>query len=331
MIGIVILNYRNWEDTKRCVESIFRNPPKDVYKIILVDNASNREPDFELSSFLEAYQIVFVRNARNLGYNAGNNVGIRLALELGCSHILLSNNDVCYLPRSIQTMSDYLSGHSKAGIVGPKILDRNGQVQKSNLCRKTGMKEKYMVRTRANILFRRQCRTYFGCDRDYEQIYRVYAVLGCCFMMSGRCAQAIMPLDEHPFLYEEELILGIRMEEQGFATVYHPGAVVRHLHGGSTRQQKAFAFAHNVRSEIYYCRKYLHAAKWQIYPLYLYRVLLYLARCFRYKDFRRRWRWFLKMTGEEFHVTLQEDHSMDMQPGRSRKSPEHMEKTQTKA
>lgn len=327
MIGIVILNYRNWDDTKRCVESIFQNPPKDAYKIILVDNASDHEPDFGLSSFLEAYRIVFVRNEQNLGYNAGNNVGIQLALELGCSHILISNNDVCYLPQSIQIMSDYLSRYSKVGIVGPKILDRNGRVQKSSMCRKTGMKEKYMVRTRANILFRRQFWTYFGYDRDYEHIFRVYAVLGCCFMMSRQCVQAVMPLDEHPFLYEEELMLGIRMEERGFATIYHPRAVVRHLHGGSTRQQKAFAFAHNVRSEIYYCRKYLHAAKWQIYPLYLYRVLLYVARCFRYKDFRQRWRWFLKMTGEEFNVALPEDYSADLQSGRSKKGPEHVGKT----
>lgn len=315
MIGIVILNYQNWDDTKRCVESIVKNPPKDAYRIILVDNASDCEPDFGLSSFLEAYRILFIRNARNLGYNAGNNAGIQKALALGCSSILISNNDVCYLPQSIQIMNDYLAGHPKAGIVGPKILDRNGQVQKSNMCRRTGLKEKYMVRTRANVLFRRQCRTYFGYDRDYEQTFRVYAVLGCCFMISRQCAEAVMPLDGHPLLYEEELMLGIRMEEQGFATIYHPKAVIRHLHGASTQRQKAFAFAHNVRSEIYYCRKYLHAANWQIYPLYLYRILLYLARCFRYQDFRQNWRWFFEMTGEEFHVTLPQDHPVGRQSG----------------
>lgn len=300
MIGIVILNYRNWEDTRRCVESIWENPPGDAYRIILVDNASECLPRFDLVSFLVQYKIVFIQNNKNLGYNAGNNIGIAKAQEIGCDDILLSNNDIRYFPNSIQVMQDYLHSHPTVGIVGPKILDLNGQVQKSCLCRKTGLKEKYIVRTRANVIFRKSRRTYFGLDRNYEQTFCVYAVLGCCFMISKICAQAVTPLDEYPFLYEEELMLGIRMQEQGFATVYHPKAVVEHLHGKSTQQVKAFAFAQNVRSEIYYCRKYLHAGKWQIYPLYWYRVLLYLARCYWQKDFRRNFRWFLKMTSEEF-------------------------------
>lgn len=299
MVGIVILNYRNWGDTRRCVESIRENPPRDSYAIILVDNASGNAPGFALRPFLERHKIIFIRNRENLGYNAGNNVGIAKALEAGCSHILISNNDVRYLPGSIQAMEDCLDRHPQAGIVGPKILGRDGRVQKCNLCRRTGMREKYLVRTRAGAIFRKSRRAYFGLDRDYGRAFAVHAVLGCCFMMSRRCAQAVTPLDEHPFLYEEELMLGIRMEGQGLATVYEPRAAIMHLHGRSTGRRKAFAFAHNVRSELYYCREYLHAAKWQVLPLYLYRALLYLARCVRHKDFRRNLGWFLRMTGEE--------------------------------
>lgn len=299
MIGIVILNYKNWEDTRRCVESIWENPPSDAYRVILVDNASECLPRFDLVSFLTQYHIVFIQNHKNLGYNAGNNIGIAKAQEIGCEDILLSNNDIRYFPNSIQAMQDYLHSHLKVGIVGPKILDPNGQVQKSCLCRKTGMKEKYMVRTRANVIFRKSRRTYFGLDRNYEQTFRAYAVLGCCFMISKICAQEVTPLDEYPFLYEEELMLGIRMQELGFATVYYPKAVVEHLHGKSTQQVKAFAFAQNVRSEIYYIRNYLHAPKWQIYPLYVYRTLSYLGRCAGSREFRKDWKLFFKITVRE--------------------------------
>lgn len=304
MIGIVILNYRNWDDTRRCVQSIHANPPKDRYAIILVDNASENTPGYDLQAFLGRYQVCFIQNRENLGYNAGNNIGIAKALELGCGDVLVSNNDVRYFPGSIQEMQDCLHSRRRAGIVGPMVLDRRGQAQSSVLCRKTGLKEKYMVRTRANAIFRRSWRTYFGYGRDAHKAYEVYAVLGCCFMMSGRCAEALAPLDEHPFLYEEELILGIQMERQGFRTVYDPKAVVWHLHGASTRQREAFAFAHNVRSEIYYCRAYLHAAKWQVYPLYCYRVALYLLRCVGNPDFRRHWKWFRKLTKQEFGIQL---------------------------
>lgn len=299
MIGIVILNYRNWKETKWCVESIVMHPPKDAYRVILVDNASRNAPGFDLQSFLKRYHIIFIRNRENLGYNAGNNVGIARALMIGCSYILLSNSDVRFARGSIQAMEDYLGGHPGVGIVGPKVLGPDGELQRSCLCRRTGMKEKYMVRTRAHAIFRKSYRTYFGHDRDYGKNFQVHAVLGCCLMMTRQCAEAVTPFDVHPFLYEEELMLGIRMEEAGLATVYCPKAVVVHVHGASTRHQRAFSFAHNVRSEIYYCRAYLGATRWQVYPLYLYRVLLYFMRCVRYQDFREKWKWFLEMTRKE--------------------------------
>ncbi len=299
MIGIVILNYNNWTDTRRCVESIQKNPPKDAYQIILVDNASENRPEYDLHAWISRNRIWFIRNKRNLGYNAGNNVGIRKALESGCSAILISNSDVQYFPGSIQCMRDYLKRHPYAGIVGPKIVDRHGRMQKSCICRRTGLREKYLVCTKANLLFRKSYRTYYGFDRDYNQTFPVYAVLGCCFMMSKTCAETVAPFDEHPFLYEEELMLGTRMEQAGYATVYHPRAVVRHLHGGSTKYQKAAAFTQNVCSEIYYCRSYLGAAKRQIFPLYGYRTALYLLRCAGSREFQRYWPRFLKMTGAE--------------------------------
>lgn len=300
MIGIVILNYRNWNETLRCIKSIKENPPQENYRIILVDNASPNSPDYDLEKMVRQYEIVYIANSVNKGYNGGNNVGIAKALEMNCDAILISNNDICFFPNSIQTLWEYAKNHSGVGIVGPKIIDRNGEVQKSNLCRRTTMKEKYRVRTRLNVFFRKEHQTYFGFDRNYDEIFEVYAVLGCCFLMTRECAQSVTPLDEHPFLYEEELILGICMEKAGYRTVYDPRAVVEHLHGGSTREVRAFSFAHNVKSEIYYCKKYLHAGNAAIYPLYWYRIVLYLIRCLKYEDFRKNWKWFQKITKEEF-------------------------------
>lgn len=299
MIGIVILNYKNWDDTRQCVESIHKNPPEDAYQIILVDNASENRPEYDLEGWVRKHQILFIQNKENLGYNAGNNVGIRKALETGCCAVLISNNDVKYFPGSIQCMRDYLKKHPHTGIVGPKILDGHGRVQKSCICRRVGLKEKYLVCTKANLLFRNSYRSYFGFDRDYHKTFPVYAVLGCCFMMSRSCAEAVTPFDEHPFLYEEEAMLGIRMEQAGLETVYDPQATVEHLHGGSTKYHRAAAFTQNIRSEIYYCKNYLKAADWQIYPLYIYRILLYLLRCAKSREFRKNWNWFLETTVSE--------------------------------
>ena len=92
-------------------------------------------------------------------------------------------------------------------------------------------------------------------------------------MFSRKCALDVTPLDEKPFLYEEELILGISMEKAGWKTVYDPKSVVHHLHGNSTEKVKAFAYTCNICSEIYFCREYLKMKKWHILPLYWYRTI----------------------------------------------------------
>lgn len=64
MIGIVILNYRNWQDTLRCIQSIADNPPQEKYQIILVDNASPNAPEFDLRDIIEKYDIVYIQNEK---------------------------------------------------------------------------------------------------------------------------------------------------------------------------------------------------------------------------------------------------------------------------
>ena len=64
------------------------------------------------------------------------------------------------------------------------------------------------------MLFPKLNNEYWGKKRDYErETFSAYAVLGCCFMFSRQCALEVTPLDATPFLYEEELILGIVMEQ----------------------------------------------------------------------------------------------------------------------
>lgn len=288
MIGIVILNYITWSDTERCIRSIFESEEKkdSFFHIYVVDNASPDPAPESLQEMFHRSDITYIQSERNIGYAAGNNLGIRQAVEDGCGRILITNSDVCFTKGCISGMASYLQTHPEVGIVGPKILDADGNVQKFCLCRRTGLKEKYLVRTRLNLFFRRQYRTYFGIDRDYDKIFPVYAVPGCCFMISPECVRDVFPFDEGTFLYEEEYIVGIRMERAGYETHYYPECVIHHLHGSSTGEVKPFAYLCETVSEIYYCRKYLGAKRWQIIPLYIYRILKYDIKCMRSQEFR---------------------------------------------
>lgn len=299
MLGVVILNYQNWDDTRQCIQSIDESTDTIQCRIYLVDNASPDAPQYEIEKLSRKYPVIYIKNENNLGYNGGNNVGISKALEDGCTGILIANNDVFFRTGCIEKLWNYLQKHPETGIVGPKIYDLQGNLQISNLCEKPGLKEKYLVCTRLNVIFRKKYRKYFGYDKDYDTSFPVYAVLGCCLMFSRSCAEAVTPFDEYPFLYEEELILGYHMQKTGYQTVYYPEAVIEHRHGGSTMHVKAFSYTQNIRSELYYCRQYLKTKKNTIKPLYWYRTLLYLVRCLRYEDFRRYWGEYCRTTKEE--------------------------------
>lgn len=297
MIGIVVLTYMNWEDTLRCVKSIHAsesNPGGPDYKIYVVDNASPVQPSQHiLSSICDSGNVVCITSEKNVGYAAGNNLGIHRAIEDKCDEILITNNDIIFKKNCIRNLYQYLKENPDVGIVGPKILNAKGEIQKSCLCQKTSLKEKYLVRTRLNVFFRKRHRCYFGLDRDYDNPFLTYAVHGSCFMISKQCVRDVFPFDEGTFLYEEEYIVGIRMENAGYKTYYVPKGVVCHLEGKSTSGVKPFSYCCETVSELYYCRKYLHAQNYQIYPLFLYRKLKYDMKCIKdrkYRNYRKEFR-----------------------------------------
>lgn len=297
MIGIVILNYNSWEETTRCIESVFDNPPQEDYRIYCVDNGSSSPMLDGFGTQYDQRRFFLICTGKNLGYAAGNNVGIKRALNDGCDMILISNNDIVFYENTIAQMATYLKEYPHVGIVGPRVVDRNGNTQKGCMCIKTGMKEKYLLRTRFHILFPGYNARYWGLNYDYDHdSFPVHAVSGCCFMMSAACARDVTPLDEGTFLYEEEFILGTVMEQKGWKTMYVPASTVLHLHGASTRYVKVFAYTCNVRSEIYYCRKYLHASRISILGLYLYRVGIYALHCLKLREYRKGFGKFVKDT-----------------------------------
>lgn len=289
MIGIIVLNYKNWKVTHDCLKSIFETTNNLEFRVYLVDNASPNDPHQEIIDFIrDNNRIIFIKNKVNTGYSAGNNIGIKSALNDGCDSILITNSDIIFLNDSIKEMNDYLLKNleNNVGIVGPKLLNIDGEPQVPSMCIRTGMKEKYLVRTYLRKIFPRYAKKYYCFNDQLDNPIPVHAVSGSCFMISRNCALQVTPLDENTFLYEEELILGIIMEEKGYRTVYNPKSVVIHAHGQSTNMIKPFSFICSVESEIYYCRKYLKINRLKIFPLYIIRTLSLTTRAIKYKEFR---------------------------------------------
>ena len=240
MIGIVILNYETWDVTLQCMESIMEAENEEMIRIYLVDNASTRKKPKEIDRFIEQHSVTYIEAAENRGYAAGNNLGICQALKDQCTYVLITNNDIRFRSASIYRLKQLLESSDRIGIVGPQVVGLDGFHQPSVAMYRTGIREIFHFYTGFRCFHRKAMREYQGMDQDAGGQYPVYHVSGCCFLMNRKAAETLYPLDENTFLYDEELIIGIRMEQAGLQTWYCGTAVVEHHHGYTTQKNSAF-------------------------------------------------------------------------------------------
>ncbi len=288
MVGIIILNYNGWELTKQCIESILRHF-KGPYRIYLVDNASSIVMPEGYKDILHNHNVKLIEGKMNRGYSAGNNLGIKAALKDGCSHILISNNDILFTQDILEELLNFFEQNKKAGIAAPKVMLKDGVPQQVQLRCKLTLGGKYLNilrKTPLKFLSKRFVNDFYYTGNDKEPI-KVYMVSGCCFMVSKECIRKIGYFDENTFLYEEENIMGCKMEREDFASYILPNITVLHLHGQSTEKMKAFSFVCMIESEIYYCRQYLRCHKWSVLPLIMIRVCEFLVKAVSDDDYKK--------------------------------------------
>ncbi len=308
MIGIVILNYETWELSMRCMESICISDTGCAARIYLVDNASKKAMPMTVRKYLAHCEpsVCYIQAEANLGYAAGNNLGIERALNDGCSVIVVANSDIVFTDHAVERLAACLLRCPKAGIAGPKVVNEAGQVQISRCSMRTGMKEIVQIFTAAKKVFRGKWKKYYCLDKDPDQKDFVYYVSGCCFAVSRECAKKVTPLDEGTVLYYEELILGQRMEQAGYQTVYEPASVVIHRHGATAGTVKPFMHQCISQSELYYCSRYAGAEKYQLWLLYQYRRILYMFRCMKYSEYRKYWKEFKTAAKKAYDQAVRE-------------------------
>ena len=276
-IAVVILNYNSWQETLEEAQLVNRTCGINYEDIIIVDNNSPNNSEKELRK--NAHKgYIFIESGTNKGYAAGNNLGICQALKDQCTYVLITNNDIRFRSASIYRLKQLLESSDRIGIVGPQVVGLDGFHQPSVAMYRTGIREIFHFYTGFRCFHRKAMREYQGMDQDAGGQYPVYHVSGCCFLMNRKAAETLYPLDENTFLYDEELIIGIRMEQAGLQTWYCGTAVVEHHHGYTTQKNSAFMQKCIRESEQYYCREYLQANGITLIFLNLYRKSLLVIR-----------------------------------------------------
>ena len=252
----VILNYNTSEDCKKCV-SYLRRQTYDNLSIVIVDNAS---PDPNERNALRLLcnenGIAFIQSNENRGFSAGNNIGLRSAVQSGADWMLVINPDVelrdeHYVSYVMQQLSDW----PEAAVVGTDVILPNGEHQ-NPLAEGTAWDEiLWMSGMVKNLWKKRRNKT----NTIYETVATGYCekLAGCCFFISRKFLINNDYLDENVFMYCEEPILAKSVIKRGFRELYIKEVTANHEHysvskpGSSKKRMKYF-----FRSREYYIMYY---------------------------------------------------------------------------
>lgn len=197
---VIILNYKTYQMTIDVVKQL-RKLDESLFDIYVVDNCSPNEATDVLSKASVEMGFGFYRNDKNSGYAAGNNIGIRYAIEHGYEYSWILNNDVRLVDEQIlKKMVSVLQEHPDIGCIGPQIIDADG-----NCCYPYVHRPSLWSMT-LGLFAEKKKRAALQNVSGY-----VYRVHGCSMLLRNADVQSVGCLDERTFLFEEEEILAERL------------------------------------------------------------------------------------------------------------------------
>ncbi len=200
------------------------------------------------TEFRQAYsEVIWIFNERNGGFSYGMNQGLHIAR----GHYLLTINLDVELQSPIAPLINFMEEHPEVGIAGAQVVNRNGEIQDS--CRPYVTLPRLVNRTLSRI---------FGCNRtglsprfDYTKTQTVDWVIGAFIMIRSELYRKAGGMDEHYFMYAEDLDWCTRVRQLGYETVYYPQTKV--VFEGTRRARHSLKFARIfIKSHIHFWHKF---------------------------------------------------------------------------
>jgi GT2 family glycosyltransferase len=243
-VCIIILNWNGLQDTIECLKSLFELNYQN-FEVILVDNGSDEDCSKPIK---EKYKNVkLILNRENLGFAAGNNVGIRYGLSKGCEYIWLLNNDTVVEPDTLLNLVLEIEKYPKAGIAASKIYYFNSPQK--------------IWFAGAQIEWMKGTSNHIGLGEidigQFNFVMEMDRVTGCSMLIKRIVCEEVGILDEKYFLYAEEVDWCVRARKAGFKCIFVPSSIVYHKVSRSVKKTGSW----NQVFEYYNTRNFLYLIK----------------------------------------------------------------------
>ncbi len=269
-IFVIILNYNGGKDLLKTIESVVESDYLNL-EIILVDNNSSDDSlnlakqwvATHCSSENKFPKVHFIKNKKNLGFGAGNNIGIKYAFENGADFVFLLNNDALVQENTISNLVDSIKNEKNIGLVSPIIY--------SDLDYKkvwfSGGKINWWKMRAEHVQYLTEQGVMTPCSNDNNVIQSDF-ITGCAMLISRDIFEKVGLFDENIFLYYEDTDLSLRVKKADLRNLVVASSKVFHAEKSEENQSKKIYWL--VLSGVYFFKK--HAKDfWKIYlSIYLF-------------------------------------------------------------
>lgn len=235
-LSIIILNYNTKDFLLDCLQSIKEADLSGIKtEIILVDNAStDGSVDAVGNSQFPISKFQIIKNKKNLGFAAGNNVGVKKASG---RYVLFLNPDTVLSKNVIKEVFDFLESmesHKDVAVASPKLELPTGQFDEAShrgfptpwnaFCYFSGLRKLF---PRSNFF----AGYTMGWLLDKKEPHAVDSVSGAFFFVRKKAAEEVDWWDEDYFWYGDELDFCYRLKEKGWKIFFLPQVKVLHYRG----------------------------------------------------------------------------------------------------
>lgn len=242
---VVILSWNSREDTLAAIASACL-ATGDPSAVICVDNASG---DGSAEAVRQAFpEVELIESGANLGFAAGNNLGIERAMERGADWVVLLNNDAVLDPGALEAFAEAAGAHRAAGILAGKVFYEDPP----DLVWFAGQ------RVFPRVGYSGRARGWKRRDRPrYRRPGKTGRAAGALMAISSVALERAGLFDDELFLYVEDVDLSLRVAAAGFEVRFVPGAVAWHKVSASSggEVESVVPLYYGTRNTVHVCER----------------------------------------------------------------------------
>jgi GT2 family glycosyltransferase len=203
-------------------------------EIIVVDNDSSDNSCAMMKEFFP--NIKLIKNAENLGFPKGNNIGVGQAKG---EYICILNPDTVVAEDTFEKVLAFAKKQTDLGIVGCKLIDGKGNFLPES---KRGTPTPWVAFTKIFGLYKISTvfGKYYAQHLTENQTGKVDILVGAFMVMKRELYTEIGGFDENCFMYSDDIDLSYMVLQKGKSNYYFHETTVIHYKGESTVRDEKY-------------------------------------------------------------------------------------------